>query len=186
MVVYGGVDAVRTSIPQSGVAPLWVEAEYRDAKGYKRGTYLCFCGAMFSCLCYYVEVGKRRGCGCLRRQAARERGLVWGRRQIGNGSAVKHGHSRVGSGLTPTYQSWAGMKQRCRDVNASNYRYYGARGVEVCGRWKDYAVFLGDMGERPEGKTLDRIDVNGNYEPTNCRWATTKEQASNKRNTRER
>lgn len=94
---------------------------------------------------------------------------------------TKHGHS-VGEKPSTTYNSWAAMKQRCYDPKRSNYAYYGGRGIKVCDQWiNSFDQFLADMGERPEGKTLDRIDVNGNYEPSNCRWVTAKEQTSNRR-----
>lgn len=94
----------------------------------------------------------------------------------------KHGHAMRGA-LTPTYRTWLGMRQRCTNPAFSNYRIYGGRGIKICERWSDFSNFVADMGERPAGKSLDRIDSNGNYEPGNCRWATRAEQSLNKRDT---
>jgi hypothetical protein len=98
---------------------------------------------------------------------------------------VTHGHTRGPAGTartSRTYNTWLGMRQRCHDPNAENYPRYGGLGITVCDRWfNSFDAFLADMGERPDGRTLDRVDRTGSYEPGNCRWATAVEQAANRR-----
>lgn len=96
---------------------------------------------------------------------------------------ASHGHSsrKPGRKVSPTYMSWQCMRDRCKRKDREGSHNYTARGIKVCERWHDISNFLADMGERPEGMTLDRINNDGDYEPGNVRWATNSEQARNKR-----
>lgn len=131
----------------------------------------CACGAMRAIVAAKLRSGHVRSCGCLRVEMTSAR-------------FTTHGAAPV-RGRSATYRSWAAMIMRCENPARWQFKYYGGRGITVCARWRaDFAAFLADMGERPEGCTLDRVDNDGNYEPGNCRWATLAEQARNSRRAR--
>ena len=112
-----------------------------------------------------LRSGKSNSCGCERRLNFRH---------------FKHGSS--GSNATREYRAWKGMISRCHNPNSAPYGNYGGRGIVVCERWRtDFLTFLNDMGPCPPGRSIDRKDNDGNYEPGNCRWATDNEQAVNTR-----
>ena len=126
-------------------------------------------GARYSCKCSCGTVKTVRG-------SSLRSGIV---KSCGCLSRFKPTHGMTG---TPTYGSWKAMRARCLLPNNNRYKYYGGRGIVVCERWlNSFENFLSDMGERPTGMTIDRIDTDGNYEPSNCKWSTYSEQNLNRR-----
>jgi len=119
--------------------------------------------------------GTTRSCGCF----ARECSVALGRK-FGKFVGVTHGATRGGK-WTPEYISWYAMMQRVTNPRHEHFKYYGGRGIKICRRWRKFENFLADMGNRPQGKTIDRKKVNRDYTPKNCRWATRKEQVANRR-----
>lgn len=129
----------------------------------------CDCDTIVVVHSKYLRNGRTRSCGCLRRETAAHQGRI----------QATHGMSK-----TPTYQVWGAMRSRCLNPRHPRFVDYGGRGIQVCERWDSFENFLADMGEAPTGLELDRIDNNGNYEPSNCRWATHQQQMQNRRNGR--
>lgn len=135
----------------------------------KRTYYLCECecGKQSSVRSDGLVGGTTTSCGCYNREII-----------------TKHGHATLsGVGISSTYKSWYGMVRRCTDETYNVYEQYGAKGVTVCDRWLNFKNFLSDMGERPDGHTIDRVDGTKGYSPDNCRWSTYKEQTANRHNT---
>lgn len=127
----------------------------------------CDCGNKKEARVGDLRNGRTQSCGCWQSESRKHHTLT-------------HGHSPR-SAASPEYKSWATMLTRCTNPNSSNFRYYGGRGIKVCKRWHQFENFLADMGQRPLGLSLDRIDNDGNYEPGNVKWSTRLEQARNKR-----
>ena len=126
----------------------------------------CDCGTVKSIAVSSLRSGRSKSCGCYCSDV-----LVKIR--------TTHGQSK-----TKIYNIWVSMLSRCRNKNFPLYKNYGGRGIKVCERWLIFENFLADMGDKPDGMTIDRINNDGNYEPSNCRWATWIDQANNKRTTR--
>lgn len=124
--------------------------------------FRCDCGLEKRISLAHAKSGHTTSCGC---------------------KQTLHGHSKKNSS-SATYTTWSSMIARCLNKKTERFPRYGGRGIKVCDRWLDFRNFLADMGEKPEGKSIDRINNNGNYEPSNCRWATVAEQVSNKSTTR--
>jgi len=131
----------------------------------------CDCGNEVIVNTDSLRRGVTNSCGCLRKE-------------ITSATRYVHGHTTKKQRATPEYMIWTAMKKRCLNPNDRAYPDYGGRGIKVCERWMSFESFIADMGRRPSGYSLERIDVNGNYEPANCKWIPRSEQSKNQRRTR--
>lgn len=141
-----------------GLNPL--RTKYRQT----RWDCICDCGNPTTVAGKHLVAGRTVSCGCYKRD---------------NTVAIMTKHKLK---HTPEYTSWRAAKNRCFQVSGKSYKDYGGRGISMCDAWRyDFLAFLRDMGKRPEGHSLERRDVDGDYEPSNCCWATRSEQAKNTR-----
>ncbi|MDB4997093.1 MAG: hypothetical protein JWM74_4525 [Myxococcaceae bacterium] len=148
----------------------WTVGPRADLPGRIRYLCTCACGVGGAVMAQSLRNGDSQSCGCLKREL------------LGNVSRARttHAASRKGQ-WTPEYSTWAHMHDRVKSDQDGTREYYKDRGIAVCERWKSFENFLADMGPRPPGLTIDRIDNDRGYEPGNCRWATWAQQCANRR-----
>lgn len=147
---------------------------YKNPKGIRAVACVCDCGAEKECLISDLSGGRVTSCGCAKRARVLDMGA----------KNKTHGHTPRGV-RSPTYISWQSMIARCTNPKTNGFQRYGGRGISVCREWSGedgFTRFLADMGERPAGTSLDRVDHAGHYCPENCRWATVQQQRSNRHN----
>jgi hypothetical protein len=160
----------------------WLVLSQARTRHYNKGPVLyykvrCRCGTVSVINGGSLRSGVSKSCGCFKREFQQKRMTLLN---------FKHGAARR-SGKTSEYGTWKAMRERCRSRRCKDYKDYGGRGITVCARWRDsFQNFLADMGRRPKGKSLDRIDNDGNYKPSNCQWTTHRAQMKNRRPQRRR
>lgn len=165
--------AVRKSIPVGTtfgrLTVICQASDYISPDGRKHAARLlckCSCGNERIVHAGNLTTGKSQSCGCLTTERSRAR-------------SVTHGASG-----TREHSIWKGIRKRCLNVNSPHYKDYGGRGIQLCDRWRDFAGFIADMGPCPPGFSIERVDVNGHYEPSNCIWMERRKQGQNTRRVR--
>lgn len=142
-------------------------------KGFALWKCVCDCGGETVVTGSRLRSGKTTSCGCFHRE--RIRAVLSNANRKWDAGTIK----------MPEYRAWVSMRFRCNNPTNPDWHNYGGRGISVCKEWDDFGQFFADMGERPgKGYSIDRIDNNGNYEPSNCRWATIEQQSNNRRTNR--
>lgn len=144
---------------------LVIEDTYeRNKNGHVIWLCKCDCGNITKVESHCLKNGNTQSCGCLHKE-----------------TITKHGHTSYNNKNSKIYFVWGSMKSRCLDKNHPRYKDYGGRGITICEKWLQFTGFLEDMGIKPRGLSIDRIDNEGNYELSNCKWSTSKQQANNRR-----
>lgn len=145
---------------------LLVLSHSNTKKQYRYFSCLCDCGTRLTVMGTSLRSGNTKSCGCLAKDTRRRVGML----------SATHGMSK-----SPVYNAYKTMIARCHNQSSAGFSNYGGKGIAVCQRWRDsFENFYADMGARPAGCSIDRIDGHGNYEPSNCRWATAQEQSRNR------